>query len=170
MPDAGAQTTSPELQGARSLRIHSIRPDGSSVRCTTDGEDILVPRVPASYLRSGDDVRVGSYNSPIGEYLATQNSLHRKARQLYFGRIGCVTQPRTDKRGEYFVQADVLEGGLGIRVLHLPNSAVRDYFYFFRPRDRETPQPTLYEALRTLRSATPADLRLSYRVRRIELE
>jgi hypothetical protein len=130
----------------------------------------VVPRVPASYLRSGDDVRVGAYSSPIGEYLATQNSVHRKAKQLYFGRIGCVTQPRTDKRDEYFVRADVLEGGIGIRALHLPNSAVRDYFYFFRPRDGETPQPTLYEALRAPRSATPADLRLSYRIRRIELE
>ena len=170
MADTGAQTTSPETSASPSLRIQSLRPDGSSVRCTTDREDIVVQRVPASYLRAGDDVRVGSYNSPIGEYLAIQNSLHRKARQLYFGRIGCVTQPRTDKREEYFVRADVLEGGLGIRVLHLPNSAVRDYFYSFRPRDGETPQPTLYEALRTPRSATMADLRLSYRIRRIELE
>jgi hypothetical protein len=126
--------------------------------------------VPASYLRSGDDVRVAAYSSSIGEYLATQNSLRRKARQLYFGRIGCVTQPRTDKRDEYFVRADVMGGGLGIRALHLPNSAVRDYFYFCRPREGETPQPTLYEALRALRSATPADLRLSFRIRRIELE
>ena len=170
MADAGTQTTSPEAQASQPLRIHSIHPDGSSVRCTTDGEDIVLPRVAATYLRSGDNVRVGSYNSPIGEYLATQNSVHRKARQLYFGRIGCVTQPRTDKRGQYFVQADVLEGGLGIGALQLPNSAVRDYFYIFRPRDGETPQPTLYEALRTPRSATPADLRLSYRIRRIELE
>ena len=170
MADAGAQTTSPKAPASPSLRILSLRPDGSSVRCTTDGEDILVPRVPGSYLRSGDDVRLGSHSSPIGEYLATQNSLHRKARQLYFGRIGCVTQPRSDKRGEFFVRADVMEGGLGIRVLHLPNSAVRDYFYFFSPRADETPQPTLYEALRTPRSATLADLRLSYRIRRIELE
>ena len=82
MADAGAQTTSPEAPASPSLRIQSLRPDGSSVRCTTDGEDIVVPRVPASYLRSGDDVRVGSYSSPIGEYLATQNSLHRKASAL----------------------------------------------------------------------------------------
>jgi hypothetical protein len=170
MADVGAQTTSPEGQASRLLRIHSVRPDGSSVRCATDGEDIVVPRVPASYLRSGDDVRVGSFSSPIGEYLATQNSLQRRARHLYFGRVGYVTQPRTDKREEYFVRAEVLESGFGIHALHLPNSAVRDYFYFFRPPDGETPQPTLYEALRTPRSATPADLRLSYRIRRIELE
>ena len=170
MADAGARITSPEAPASPSLRIQSLRPDGSSVRCTTDGDDIVVPRVPASYLRSGDDVCVPSYSSPIGEYLATQNSLQRKARQLYFGHIGCVTQPRTDKRDEYFVRADVLGGGLGIRALHLPNSTVRDYFYFLRLRESETPQPTLYEALRTPQSATMADLRLSYRIRRIELE
>ena len=96
MADAVAQTTSPEAPASRSFRIHSARPDGSSVRCTTDGEDILVPRVPASYLRSGDHVRMGSYSSPIGEYLATQNSLRRKARQLYFGHIGCVSQRQHD--------------------------------------------------------------------------
>ena len=88
MADAGAQTKSPEAPASPSLRIQSLRPDGSSVRCTTDGEDIVVPRVPASYLCSGDDVRVAAFSSPIGEYLATQNPVHRKARQLYFGRIG----------------------------------------------------------------------------------
>ncbi len=79
MADADTQTTSPETPSRPSLRLQSLRPDGSSVRFTTDGEDIVVPRVPASYLRSGDDLRVGAYRSPIGEYLATQNSLHRKA-------------------------------------------------------------------------------------------
>ena len=86
---------------------------------------------PPAYLRSGDDIRVGSLNSPTNEYLAIQNSLRRKARQLYFGRIGYVTQPKTDKRDEYFVRAEVPESGFGIRALHLPNTVVRDYFYFF---------------------------------------
>jgi hypothetical protein len=93
MADVGAQVMSSQTHGSRLLRIHDVRADGSSVRCTTDGEDIEVPRVPASYLRSGDDVRVGAPSSPIGEYLATQNALRREARQLYFGRLGCVTRP-----------------------------------------------------------------------------
>ena len=108
--------------------------------------------------------------SPIRECLATQNGLHRKARQLYFGRIGYVAQPKADKRGEFFVRAEVLESAHGICSLHLPNSAVRDYFYFFTPTPPGQRPPTLYEVLRTRATATPADLRLSYRICRLEHE
>src|SRR5262245_41350825 len=98
MADVGAHTMSPEAPASPSLRIQSRRPAGSSVQSNTDGEAIVMPPGPDSYLRSGDDVRLGSYRSPIAEDLPTQNSLHRNARQLDFGRIGCVTQPRSDKR------------------------------------------------------------------------
>ena len=134
MPEANVRAADRPRQAGPVLRIRSLRPDGPSVRCVTDGEDILVPRVAAGYLRPGDDICVGASGSPIRECLATQNGLRRKARQLYFGRIGCVAQPRTDKRDEYFVRAEVLDGALGIRALHLPNSVVRDYFYFCCPK------------------------------------
>ena len=52
--------------------------------------------------------------SPIAEYLAVQNALLRKARHLYFGRIGYVTQPKPDRRGEPFVRAEVLDSRLGV--------------------------------------------------------
>jgi hypothetical protein len=129
-----------------------------------------VPPVPASYLRPGDDIRVGVRGSPVRECLATQNGVRRKARQLYFGRIGYVAQPRADKRDQYFVRAEVLESAFGIRALYLPSSAVRDYFYFFTATPTGERQPTLYEILRTRPMATPADLRLSYRIRRLEQE
>ena len=45
---------------------------------------------------------LGPIGSPLAEYLAVQNALRRKARHLYFGRIGYVTQPKTDRRGEPF--------------------------------------------------------------------
>jgi hypothetical protein len=151
------------------LRIRWLRPEGALTRCTTDGGDVIVPRVPASYLRSGDDIRVGSLNSPTNEYVAIQNSLRRKARRLYFGRIGYVTQPKTDKRDEYFVRAEVPESGFGIRSLHLPNTVVRDYFYCFAQTPSGAGGLTLYELLRAVPTASPADLRLSYRIRRIEL-
>ncbi len=170
MPEAKAQVTNDPRQARPVLRIRSLLPDGPSVRCATDGDDILVPRVPASHLRPGDDVCVGAFSSPVHEYLATQNGLRRRTRHLYFGRIGYVAQPKTDKRGEYFVRAEVLESAVGIRALHLPNDAVRDYFYFFTPTPPGKTQPTLYELLRTRPTATPADLRLSYRICRLEHE
>ena len=170
MPEANVQAASRPRQAGPVLRIRGLRLDGPSVRCATDGEDILVPRIPASYLRPGDDLRVAVFSSPIHEYLATQNGLRRKARQLYFGRIGYVAQPKADKRGEHFVRAEVLESALGIRSLHLPNSSVRDYFYFFTQAPPGKRPPTLYEVLRTRPTATPADLRLSYRICRLEHE
>jgi hypothetical protein len=170
VPEANVQATRRTRQAGPVLRIRGLRPDGPSVRCATDGEEILLPRVPASYLRPGDDIRVGASGSPVRECLATQNGLRRKARQLYVGRIGYVAQPKADRRTEYFVRAEVLESALDIRALHLPNSAVRDYFYFFTPAPPGKSQPTLYEVLSTRPTATPADLRLSYRICRLEQE
>jgi len=170
VPEANLQASSRPRQAGSVLRIRGLRLDGPSVRCATDGGDILVPRIPASYLRPGDDLRVAAFSSPIHEYLATQNGLRRKARQLYFGRIGYVAQPKADKRDEYFVRAEVLESALGIRSLHLPNSTVRDYFYFFTQAPPGKRPPTLYEVLRTRPTATSADLRLSYRICRLEHE
>ena len=72
MPEAKAQITNGRRQAGPVLRLRSLLPDGPSVRCTTDGDDILVPRVPASYLSPGYDVCVNTSISPIREYLATQ--------------------------------------------------------------------------------------------------
>jgi hypothetical protein len=74
------------------------------------------------------------------------------------------------KRDEYFVRAEVPESSFGIRALHLPNTVVRDYFYFFAQARSGARGLTLYELLRAAPTASPADLRLSYRIRRIELD
>jgi hypothetical protein len=170
VPEGDVQAANHALQAGRVLRLRGLRLDGSLVRCATDGEDILVPQLPASYLSAGDDICVGASGSPVREYLATQNGTRRKARQLYCGRIGCVSQPKADKSGEYFVRAEVIESELGIRALYLRNGAVRDYFYLFTPARPGTRPPTLYDVLRTRPTVTPADLRLSYRISRLEQE
>ena len=59
---------------------------------------------------------------------------------------------------------------MGIRWIHLPASAVRDHFY---RGDRSRPwaeSPTLYDALRVQRSASPGELRLAFKLRSLELE
>ncbi len=152
------------------MRIRGLQQEGLLVRCTTDRGDVLAPRIPASFLTAGDDVCVAADVSPIHEYLATQSGIRRKSRQLYFGRIGYAAQPKADKRGEYFVRAEVVDSAIGVRSLHLPNSALRDYFYLFPRAPGGRKPPTLYEILHTRPSATPADLRLSYRICRLENE
>ena len=164
------QPTTRSASAPRSHRVRAIRIDGQNARCATDSSEILIPRVPASYLRPGDAITPDVRTSPIAEYLATQNAVLRKARHLYFGRIGYVTQPKPDRRGEPFVRAEVLESRLAVACLNIPNDAVRSYFYSAE-HDRNKPDHrTLYEVLRVAPTATPADLRLAYRMRRVELE
>jgi hypothetical protein len=44
-----------------------------------------------------------------------------------FGTIGYVTVPRFDKRA--YLSAEVSGNALGVRVVHLPATAIRDHFY-----------------------------------------
>ena len=166
----GTQLAVSSCQASPIYRIRSVRAEGQTARCTTEAGDLMLPRVPAAFLRPGDDIRASAADSLIEEYLATQNALRRKARHLYFGRIGYVAQPKPDRRGEPFVRAEVLESRLGVACLQIENRAVRSYFYSADHGQDETNQPTLYAVLRTLPTATAADLRLSYRMRRVELE
>ena len=148
-------------------RIRTLRQEGALVRCATDCSEILIPRGPASFLRTADAIWIGGPDSPVREFLAASSSRRHNSKQLYFGQIGYASQPKSDKRDEFFVRAEVLESGLGIRALHLSNAAVSDYFYRL---GQKPGGPTLYDILGVTRTASPADLRLSYRLRRIELE
>ena len=111
------------------LRILRLQHEGALVRCLTDGDPILVPRTVPRYLRIGDEVCFSPPASdPASGFLARSVSSGRKTRQLLFCQTGYVTQPRSDQRGQHFVRAAVREASLGIKSLHIPNSAVRDYF------------------------------------------
>jgi hypothetical protein len=124
MGDSAARSVNPAIQAGLAIRICRIRADAAAVHCTTNREDITLPRVAGGYLRIGDELRVPCFTPPIREYLCSRNSPQGKGRQLYFGRVGYVTQPRADKRNEYFIRAEVPESDLGVRFLHLPNDAV----------------------------------------------
>jgi hypothetical protein len=151
------------------LQIRRLRPEGDLVCCSTGEADLLLPRVPANYVRPGDRISIGSPTSPVREFLAFQNANLQKTGKVYFCRIGYVTQPKTDKHDRHFVRAEVLDSTLGIRSLHIPNEAVRDYFYFFTRKPGEERLLTLYDLLHTTPAASFADLRLCYRVGRLEL-
>ena len=70
---------------------------------------------------------------PLKECRVMQHRSQR-SNELYFGSIGYAAQPKADKRGQYFVRADVPESRLGLKQVHLRNEAVRDYFYFANRR------------------------------------
>jgi hypothetical protein len=154
-----------------SQRVAQLRPDGSAVRCVlSDERSLTLSRFLASFIRPSDQLEFDpTAPDPMRELRVVQNT-PRRPRELYFVPIGYVTQPKPDKRDEYFVRGEVIDGRLGIRHLYLPNQAVRDYFYFGNRRRAGCEEQTLYDLLRTTPTATPADLRLALKVRLLELQ
>jgi hypothetical protein len=154
-----------------SQRVAQLRPDGSAVRCVlSDERSLTLSRFLASFIRPSDQLEFDpTAADPMCELRVVQNT-PRRPRELYFVPIGYVTQPKPDKRDEYFVRGEVIDGRLGIRHLYLPNQAVRDYFYFGNRRRAGCEEQTLYDLLRTTPTATPADLRLALKVRLLELQ
>ncbi|MGH9354450.1 MAG: hypothetical protein ACRD2G_20155, partial [Terriglobia bacterium] len=99
-----------------------------------------------------------------------KNAASRRMRELYQAQVGYVTQPKEDKRKELFVAAGVIESRLGIRAIHLPCPVLRDYFYVGDRQREWGAQPTLYEVVRMPQHAGPAELRLSFKIRQLELQ
>lgn len=123
----------------------------------------------ALHIAIGDEIAfpIPTGDEISGEVLITKDTLFpRHPHHLYQAPIGYVSQPKEDKRGQRFVAAEVRQSGLGISAIFLPCDALRDYFYRLRGA---AGQNRLYEALRIPASASPAELRLAYRLRTLEL-
>ena len=101
-------------------------------------------------------------------YIRNTNAQERRHDTFQAG-IGYATQPKKDKRGNLFVSAEVVGGGLGIAAIHLRCDALRNYFYVGNRRRTWDRQPSLYELLRVDANALPAELRLAFKLRTLEL-
>jgi hypothetical protein len=88
-------------------------------------------------------------------------------RYLLYAAIGYVAQPTKSEKGAGFlVRAQLGKCSDSLKSLVLSGDAIRNYFY---QMDREHESATLYERLGASQSATPADLRMAWRVRQLEL-
>ncbi|MCX6636447.1 MAG: hypothetical protein NT090_15415 [Acidobacteria bacterium] len=154
-----------------SQRVFKLQTDGSAIKCLfSDESSLTLSRFLAGFIRPSDQLEFDcTAADPARELRVVQNT-SRRPRELYFAPIGYVTQPKPDKRDEYFVRAAVTDSRLGVKHVHLPNKAVRDYFYFNNRRRPGCEEQTLYDLLRTAPSAAPVDLRLALKVRLLELQ
>jgi len=167
---SGAAAT-PAASVPRCRRIAALRPDAAATACLlADGTTLLVSHHLAGFLQPGDGVEFSPCSTgSVATELRVVRSGRGRPREFYLAAIGYVTQPKQDKRQESYLRAEVTGTALGIRSIHLATTAVRDYFYR-ADRTRDWPDSsTLYEALRVDRTASPGDLRLAYKVRRLEL-
>jgi len=153
--------------------ITKVQPanDGTAECVLVKGAPIRVAAFLAAYLGSGDEIQVPFGSNQVGtEIHVRKNAASRRIRELYQAPIAYVSQPKEDKRKELFVAAEVLGSRLGTRAIQLPCHVLRNYFYVGDRQREWRKQPTLYEVVRIPPSAGPGELRLSFRIRQLELQ
>jgi hypothetical protein len=138
----------------------------------TNGSKVTLAPLIAAHIAAGDDVSFPLPNSSTAtaEILVTKNSLTGSGRDVYQALIGYVTQPKKDKRAEFFVAAEVCPANLGISSIFFPCKAVREYFYRIPEREGSTGRRTIYDDLQVPCTASPAELRVAFKLRQLELE
>jgi hypothetical protein len=154
-------------------RILSVSQEQAALRCTfANRARVLLPLLLANHIASGDEIvfTVPAHDAVGPEVHVTKASSANTNNRLYLVPIGRVSQPKLDKRDQSFVSAHVRNGGLGISCVFLACEALRDYFYRV-PSNGRTPEfATLYETLRIVASASPAEIRVAFKLRALELK
>lgn len=154
-------------------RVVHLERGGNPVECVLASDTkLLLPASLASHLSIGDEISfpVNSPPAPLRtEIRVKKNSFSGRSRELYQAPIGYATEPRKDKRGRLHVCAEVPQGLFGIASVLLPCEVLREYFFGISS-DRQGPaRPTLYELLRMPTTASPAELRVGFKLRDLEL-
>lgn len=154
-------------------RIAKIERGTGRIECIfANGSTILISPVLAAHVSVGDEISfpLAAPTAHTGtEIYAGKFSSASRPRDVYQVSIGYVSQPRQDKRGEYFVTAEVLNGRLGISSIQIGSETLRDYFYAADRQGKWERQRTLYQVLQASLSASPAELRLAFKLRDLEL-
>jgi hypothetical protein len=131
---------------------------------------ILLPSKLASHIAIGDEITfaIPDVNASGTEAFVTKDSNLRSKTCIYLAPIRYATQPRVDKHGQSFVSASVRNGALGLTSIFLPCAALREYF--FGICGPSSTSGTLYETLRIRASSSPAEIRVAFKLRALELE
>jgi hypothetical protein len=153
-------------------QVARVVPDITKAKCSfTDGSSILISRILASFLGSGDEIRfpVGSEGTTPSAQIYVETAKPSARAGIFQAAIGYATQPRKDKRGHHFVSIQVADPLLGISHIHLRCEQLRDYFYVADRNRPWTQQPSLFEVLRAKQNSSSAELRLAFQLALLEL-
>jgi len=153
-------------------RVVSIQRQEHHSSCQfADGTKFLLQRILSLHVTIGDEIAfpIPSADAAGAEIYITRNSSSGVNGCLYQAPIGYVSQPKQDKRNQYFVSAEVRRGSLGIGTVFLPCEVLREHFYRLPRMSDRADHPTLYEVLRIPASASPSELRVAFKLRDLEL-
>jgi hypothetical protein len=167
-----AAATTPSCQVCRE-RVASIERKADHAECLlANGSRLRISLLLAAHISSGDEITFPLFTSPVNrgtELYVIKNSHSTYSRDLYQAPIGYVTQPQRHKRDQFFVSAEIREGSMGISSVFLRCEVLRDYFYRIPRGAAASAQYTLYDTLRISAGASPSELRVSYKLRALEL-
>ena len=171
--DMTADSATEMAQSIRYGLVLEAKREGDRTVCRLrDCGSLLLSSMLGAHIRPGDEIAFSSVIDSPGtetEIWIRKTSSSYGNGGLYQTPINYAAQPKADKRGKLFVRAEVLAGHLGFSSLHLPCDVVRDYFYVATrgaPWERQT---TFYDVLRTIPTASTAELRLAFNLRQLEL-
>ncbi len=154
-------------------RIAKIERKTERIECVfANGSTILISPFLATHVSVGDEISFPLATQAVDagtEIYVGKSAQASRHRDVYQVPIGYASQPRQDKRGEYFVIAEVLNGQLGISSIQIGSEILRDYFYVEDRQCKWERQRTLYQVLQASPSASPAELRLAFKLRDLEL-
>ncbi len=154
-------------------RVISISLQSEPPACLLSNHSkILLPSSLARHVEVGDVIAFAlRREGEVGaEIYVTKSYLPATERCLYHAQIGYVSESKPDKRNQLFVSAQVREQMLGISSVFLPCVVLRDYFYRVPRPDNRAHRTTFYDLMRIPKSASPAELRVAFRLRDLELE
>jgi len=170
---AAAPVKADALPSVCQRKVVTTNPTGAKTECLfADGTSILVSNFLASFMRPGDELLfpLGHEAAAAGTQIYIRKTHPKERRWDFFqAEIGYTTQPRKDKRNNLFVSAEVPDSQLGISAINLRCAALRDYFYVGNRRCGWDRQSSFYELLQVNPKVSPAELRLAFKLRTLEL-
>ena len=172
--DVAIQDRTKPLPNICQRRVVKTHPKGVNTECVfADGTSILVSNFLASFIRTGCELcfplELAAVSGGTEIYVRNTNPEADRREDVFQAEIGYATQPREDKRKNFFISAEVVSGRLGISAIHIRCEALRDYFYVGNRRRNWDRQPSLYELLRVTHNVSPTELRLAFKLRVLEL-
>src|SRR6266705_326516 len=170
---AAAPVKADALPSVCQRKVVKTNPKGAKTECIlSEGNPILVSNFVASFIRAGDELLFPLEHEAVDAgtqiYIRKTNPEERRW-NVFQAEIDYATQPRKDKRNNLFVSAEVPDSQLGISTINLRCEVMRDYFYVGNRRLAWNRQPTFYELLRVNPKVSPAELRLAFKLRTLEL-
>jgi len=132
---------------------------------------VYVPLALAKHIATNDEI---TFPIPAGESTGAEVYIEKASSRakacLYLTAIGHGTQPKLDKRDQTFVSTHVRDGNLGISSVFLHCDVIRDYFYRTQAVEGGSERTNLYQTLRIAPSASPAAIRVAFKLRDLELK